>query len=80
MRDGEKQNSGKRLVHMIVVLDSFPIAASGKIDRKALPAPEGRSPELDGSNVAPRTPTENVFASIWREVLNVKSRDVPQVH
>ena len=56
----------------IVVLNSFPIAASGKIDRKALPAPEGRSPELDGSYVAPRTPTEEVLASIWREVLNVK--------
>ena len=56
----------------IVVLDSFPIAASGKIDRKALPAPEERSPELNGLYVAPRTPTEDVLASIWREVLNVK--------
>ena len=56
----------------LIVLDSFPIAASGKIDRKALPAPEGRSPELDGSYVAPRTPTEEVLASILREILNVK--------
>ena len=56
----------------IVVLDSFPIAASGKIDRKALPAPEERTPELEGSYVAPRTPTEEVLASIWREVLNLK--------
>jgi amino acid adenylation domain-containing protein len=56
----------------IVVLDSFPIAASGKIDREALPAPEGRSPELDGSYVAPRTPTEEVLATIWREVLDVR--------
>ena len=55
----------------IVVLDLFPIAASGKIDRKALPAPEGRLPELDDSYVAPRTPIEEVLASIWREVLNL---------
>ena len=56
----------------IVVLDSFPIASSGKIDRKALPPPEGRSPELEGSYVAPRTPTEEVLASIWREVLKLE--------
>src|SRR5262249_51814269 len=53
----------------IVVLDSFPFAASEKINREALPAP---SPELDDSYVAPRTPTEDVLATIWREVLNVK--------
>jgi amino acid adenylation domain-containing protein len=56
----------------IIVLDSFPIASSGKIDRNALPPPEGRSPELDGSYVAPRTPTEEALASIWREVLNLE--------
>jgi amino acid adenylation domain-containing protein len=56
----------------IVILDSFPIATSGKIDREALPAPEGRSPGFDVSYVAPRTPTEEVLASIWREVLNVR--------
>ena len=45
---------------------------NGKLDRKALPAPETYSPESDGSYVAPRTPTEEVLARIWCEVLNLK--------
>ena len=56
----------------VVVLEAFPLTPNGKLDRKALPAPEGRSPELEGSYVAPRTPTEEVLASIWCEVLNLK--------
>ena len=55
-----------------VFVDAFPLTPNGKLDRNALPAPERRSPELDGSYVAPRTPTEEVLASIWCEVLNLK--------
>jgi amino acid adenylation domain-containing protein len=55
-----------------VFLDVFPLTPNGKLDRKALPAPHNRSPELDASYIAPRTSTEEALASIWREVLNVK--------
>ena len=55
-----------------VFLDAFPLTPNGKLDRKALPAPEGRSPALKGSYVAPRTPTEEAVAEIWCEVLNLK--------
>jgi amino acid adenylation domain-containing protein len=55
-----------------VFVDAFPLTPNGKLDRKALPTPHDSSPALDASYVAPRTPTEEVLASIWREVLNLK--------
>jgi amino acid adenylation domain-containing protein len=73
-----------------VVLEALPHTPNGKIDRKALPAPEEAAAETgaaadgiaDGSGdggvvrdpdgfVAPRTPTEQVLAEIWREVLGL---------
>ncbi|HEU0052122.1 MAG TPA: phosphopantetheine-binding protein, partial [Longimicrobium sp.] len=42
----------------------------GKLDRKALPAPELAS--LADRYVAPRTPTEEVLAGIWAEVLRLE--------
>jgi len=53
-----------------VVLEVLPLTPNGKVDRKALPAPEGR-PEI-AEYVAPRTPTEEVLAGIWSEVLRVE--------
>jgi amino acid adenylation domain-containing protein len=54
-----------------VFIDVFPLTPNGKLDRRALPAPEGRSVPHD-SYLAPRTPTEEAMASIWCEVLNLK--------
>ncbi|MEM7588399.1 MAG: condensation domain-containing protein, partial [Acidobacteriota bacterium] len=54
-----------------VELEALPVAASGKLDRSALPAPE---PGLQGSAReyrAPETPTEGIVAGIWSEVLGV---------
>jgi acyl carrier protein len=55
-----------------VVLDSLPLTPNGKVDRKSLPAPETRRPELEDSFVAPRTPIEELLAGIWCEVLGLK--------
>lgn len=51
-----------------VWLDAFPVNASGKIDRKALPAPE-RLPEPGGDYLPPRTSTEILLGKIWQQVL-----------
>jgi amino acid adenylation domain-containing protein len=51
-----------------VGLDAFPLTASGKIDRDALPNPD--LPQ-DVEFVAPRTATEETLAAIWREVLGL---------
>ncbi|MGK6311331.1 amino acid adenylation domain-containing protein, partial [Variovorax sp. DT-64] len=53
----------------IVVLETLPLNANGKVDRKALP-----EPVLDGgaqAYEAPQGETEEVLARIWSEVLGV---------
>ncbi len=53
-----------------VALGSLPLTPSGKLDRRALPAPEHAAAE--DRYVAPRTPAEEVLAGIWREVLGLE--------
>ena len=50
-----------------VALDAFPLTPTGKVDRRALPAPDARAEERPFA--APRTPGERALAEIWREVL-----------
>ncbi|GAK54268.1 amino acid adenylation [Candidatus Moduliflexus flocculans] len=53
-----------------VFLDAMPLNPNGKIERRALPIPE-----LAGAverYVAPRTPTEQILADIWAEILGVE--------
>jgi amino acid adenylation domain-containing protein len=53
-----------------VALEALPLTPSGKVDRKALPAPlQERSGE---ALQAPRTPEEELIAGIWAEVLRVE--------
>ncbi|HEV2735789.1 MAG TPA: amino acid adenylation domain-containing protein, partial [Longimicrobiaceae bacterium] len=53
-----------------VSLDVLPLTPSGKLDRKALPAPDFASAE--GRYVAPRTPAEEMLAEIWAETLRLE--------
>lgn len=55
-----------------VMLDTLPLTPSGKVNRRALPAPDLARPELDKSFIAPRTPTEEVLVGIWAQVLGVE--------
>ncbi|MFP3941449.1 MAG: amino acid adenylation domain-containing protein, partial [Thermoanaerobaculia bacterium] len=54
-----------------VTLETLPTGPTGKVDRRALPAPEDSRPELETGFVAPRTRTERRLAAIWCEVLRV---------
>src|SRR6185369_16381181 len=53
-----------------VALAALPLTTNGKVDRRALPAPELQSPE--DTYQAPRTPVEQVLAGIWAEVLGLE--------
>jgi pristinamycin I synthase-3/4 len=49
----------------LVALDALPLTPSGKADRRALPAPDFAA----AGAAAPRTPTEEVLAGLFAEVL-----------
>ncbi|MEP6914907.1 MAG: phosphopantetheine-binding protein, partial [Acidobacteriota bacterium] len=53
------------------VLQEFPQTPNGKIDRKALPAPDGLRPHLDSNYVVPRNAVEQAIAGVWQDVLGV---------
>ncbi|MCC5645817.1 amino acid adenylation domain-containing protein [Nostoc sp. CHAB 5824] len=52
-----------------ISLDRLPITPNGKVDYRALPAPDTSDRNLDLGVVVPRTPTEERLAAIWAEVL-----------
>ncbi|MEE1714110.1 amino acid adenylation domain-containing protein, partial [Pseudomonas aeruginosa] len=54
----------------LLLLASLPLTANGKLDRRALPAPD---PALNRQAYeAPRSVLEQQLAGVWREVLNVE--------
>ncbi len=54
-----------------VILDALPLTTTGKVDRRALPAPP-RTREQDAQAIVmPRTALEESIAGIWREVLGL---------
>lgn len=55
-----------------VNLEALPLTANGKVDRRALPAPERQHTDATDSYVAPRTPVEELLSSIWADVLQVE--------
>ncbi|CAM3286845.1 Amino acid adenylation domain-containing protein [Corallococcus soli] len=55
----------------LVVLEALPLTSSGKVDRKALPAPEAQAP-VRGEPIAPRDDTERTLAEIFAQVLGVE--------
>jgi amino acid adenylation domain-containing protein len=79
-RGGEAPEPGELLRHLrqrlpdymlpaaFVALPALPWTANGKVDRRALPAPE-RGSAAAGGHVPPRNPAEEVLAGIWAEVL-----------
>jgi len=54
-----------------VMLAEMPLTPNGKIDRKALPAPDQFRSEAQGF-VAPRTQYEELLAGIWSQTLGVE--------
>jgi amino acid adenylation domain-containing protein len=56
---------------MFMMLDTFPLTPNRKVDRRALPVPEQRRPELTNPVVQPCTVVQEVLARIWGDVLKL---------
>jgi amino acid adenylation domain-containing protein/non-ribosomal peptide synthase protein (TIGR01720 family) len=55
-----------------VILEALPLTPNGKVDRKALPAPDLAQLSSLSGYTAPSTPTEEMLAGIWAEVLAIE--------
>ncbi|MCP6762148.1 MAG: amino acid adenylation domain-containing protein [Fischerella sp. CENA71] len=72
LRDFLKQKLPEYMIPTaFVLLKSMPLTSNGKVDRHALPAPEFQLC-LNANFVAPHTPTQEILAKLWAEVLNLK--------
>ncbi|MFN6530371.1 non-ribosomal peptide synthetase [Nostoc sp. ChiSLP03a] len=57
----------------VKLLDALPLTASGKIERRALPAPTTRETRnISTELIPPRTATEEVLTAIWSDVLGLE--------
>jgi amino acid adenylation domain-containing protein len=67
--------AGKLAEYMIpqafIFLDAFPLTPNGKLDRKALPAPD-RAVAADRAYEAPQDEVESAIAHIWQDLLGVE--------
>ena len=68
----EAKLPGYMVPSAFVMLAALPLAPNGKLDRRALPAPEPGHAASPESYQAPRTLTEKLLAEVWAEVLGVE--------
>ncbi|MCA1613498.1 MAG: amino acid adenylation domain-containing protein, partial [Acidobacteria bacterium] len=54
-----------------VALDALPLTPSGKLDRRALPAPGQERPDTTRGYVPPQTKLEALLADMWQEILGL---------
>jgi len=54
-----------------VLLEALPRTPSGKLDRRALPAPEPAQADAGAEDSRPRTPVEEMLAAMWERVLDL---------
>ncbi|MFY2561712.1 amino acid adenylation domain-containing protein [Corallococcus terminator] len=68
LRDFLREHLPEHMVpSFFIALDAFPLTPNGKVDRKALPAPEQQDSRRP--YVAPRTQTEEQLAGLFAQVL-----------
>src|SRR5581483_902658 len=70
VRDSLKQRLPDYMIPgTLVTLDEFPLTPNGKVDRRALPAPDPE--QTIATTSMARTAVEEVLAEVWREVLQI---------
>jgi acyl carrier protein len=71
-RQLQAQLPGYMLPQHLVELSSIPLTPNGKVDRRALPAPDLERCRQETKFVAPSTQVEKVLAKIWSDVLGLE--------
>ncbi|NQZ20720.1 MAG: amino acid adenylation domain-containing protein [Colwellia sp.] len=59
---------------IIMLVDEWPLTPNGKVDRKALPMPDGSA--LQSEYIAPVTETEQVLVDVWAGLLNIEAKSI----
>jgi amino acid adenylation domain-containing protein len=54
-----------------VLMEAFPLTSSGKVDRRALPAPDASRPAQGAAYLAPRDQLEQLLVDKWQAVLGL---------
>jgi hypothetical protein len=71
IRSGLRESTPAYMIpSAIVLLDRLPLTATGKVDRRALPAPD-MSAYTRSDYEAPRGEVEQTLAELWRDLLGV---------
>jgi amino acid adenylation domain-containing protein len=72
MREGLKRKLPEYMVPgAFVMMERLPLTENGKVDRRALPAPDRNRDGLEQEYIAPRTEDEESLAGIFSEILRV---------
>jgi len=71
LRSWVKEKVPGYMVPVLVELDAFPLTLNGKVDRRALPAPNQVDLTDERSSEEFRDPIEELLAGIWADVLKV---------
>lgn len=56
----------------IMLLDTFPLTPSGKVNRRALPPVENARKVIGAEYVAPSTPIEEMLVQLWQDLLKLE--------
>ncbi|ANF97987.1 non-ribosomal peptide synthetase [Paenibacillus bovis] len=64
-----QQLPGYLIPSYFVQVDRIPLTVNGKVDRRALPAPQTGVQQSGRTYTAPQTPAEQALARVWQEVL-----------
>ena len=62
-------------MHMLpsafIILDVMPLTPNGKLNRRALPAPDSTRPDLEHAFTPPRNDVEELLAGTWKDILGL---------